>query len=224
MSIYSLFIVSLVIVMLSFAEIFAMCVKNCFSYCVCLSLLITFERIDAEYVLFSFEGAMFCIYDFTMLFTFIFCCFLSGNVIGLFDFTTFSMFMFVVMLISIIILRLCDFMLSINYVYKGILLLSIDLGYSSIIVVIFLFIIEIVSNMFRSFSLGFRLFANLFAGHLIIIMLVSISCYYLFSCMLINYLVISLVIVGIFSIEIFMAVVQSYVFSSLVRIYFIDLI
>ena len=224
MSIYLIFISCLVFMMLSFAELFSFCVKNCFAYCVCLSLLITFEKIDAEFVIFSFEGAMFCIYDFTMLFTFIFCCFLTGNVLGLFDFSTFSMFMFIIILISIMILRLCDFILSINYVYKSILLLSIDLGYSTITVVIFLFTIEIVSNVFRSLSLGFRLFANLFAGHLIIIMLVSISCFYLFSFMLINYFVISLVIIGIFSIEIFMAVVQSYVFSSLVRIYFIDLI
>lgn len=224
MSIYSLFIVCLVFVMLSFAEIFAICVKKCFSYCVCLSLIITFEKIDAEYVIFSFEGAMFCIYDFTMLFTFIFCSFLSGNILGLFDFSTFSMFMLIVILISIMILRLCDYMLSLNYVYKSVLLLSIDLGYSSTIIVIFLFVIEIVSNIFRSLSLGFRLFANLFAGHLIIIMLVSISCYYLFACLLINYFVITLVVIGIFSIEIFMAIVQSYVFSSLVRIYFIDLI
>jgi F-type H+-transporting ATPase subunit a len=210
--------------MLSFADLFAMCIKSCFSYTVSLSLLISFERVDAEYVLFSFEGAMFCIYDFTVLFTVIFCSFLCGNVIGLFDFSTFSMFLLIVILLSIVILRLCDYVLSVNYTFKSVLLLSIDLGYSSVIVTIFLFLIEIVSNMFRSLSLGFRLFANLFAGHLIIVMLVSISCYYIFTCMLVSYLVISLVIVGIFSIEIFMAIVQSYVFSSLVRIYFIDLV
>jgi F-type H+-transporting ATPase subunit a len=84
------------------------------------------------------------------------------------------------------------------------------------ILFIFIIPIEIVSQLARPFSLAVRLFANLLAGHIIPIVLISLI--FLFK----NYLLAPLplagnVVLGLF--EIFISFIQAYIFAFLAAIY-----
>lgn len=78
----------------------------------------------------------------------------------------------------------------------------------------FIFIIEIISYVSKFLSLALRLFANLVAGHLL---LKIIACFSFDP--LLGKIITLLVLSVIFCLEIFVAIVQAYVFIFLVIIY-----
>lgn len=80
----------------------------------------------------------------------------------------------------------------------------------------FMFFMELVSSFVRMFSLAIRLFANIFAGHMLITVLLS------FIMIFKNYLVIgpSIVMTTLLSLlEIFVAFLQAYIFTFLTAIF-----
>jgi len=81
---------------------------------------------------------------------------------------------------------------------------------------IFLFPVELVSQIARPFSLAVRLFANMFAGHAIIIMLVSLI--FIFN----SYLAVPFSVAGnvaIAGFEIFVGLIQAFIFTYLSAFY-----
>lgn len=85
-----------------------------------------------------------------------------------------------------------------------------------LIVAVFMVPVELVSQLAKPFSLAVRLFANMFAGHAV--MLLVISLIFLFK----NYLIIPLPILGntaILIFEIFVSFIQAFVFTYLSALY-----
>lgn len=85
-------------------------------------------------------------------------------------------------------------------------------------VTVFLFPVEIVGQLARPFSLAVRLFANMFAGHTIIMMLISLI--FIFR----SYFVIPFPIIGniaISAFEVFVALVQAFIFTYLSSLYIV---
>ncbi len=85
-----------------------------------------------------------------------------------------------------------------------------------VFVIPFIVPIEIISTIAKPFSLAVRLFANMFAGHAV--MLVLISLIFLFK----NYFIIPLPVLGdviMLLFEIFVAFIQSFIFAFLSALY-----
>jgi len=83
-------------------------------------------------------------------------------------------------------------------------------------IAVFMIPIEIVSQLARPFSLAIRLFANMFAGHAV--MLVLISLIFLFK----SYVILPLPVLGntlILAFEIFVAFIQAFIFTYLSGLY-----
>ena len=90
----------------------------------------------------------------------------------------------------------------------------------------FLFIIEIISYVSRTFSLAIRLFANMMSGHVLLHILTGF-CAFLYSDFYsilgkILFLIPFLLIVAIIGLEIGIAFLQAYVFCVLISIYLCD--
>jgi len=81
------------------------------------------------------------------------------------------------------------------------------------------FVIEFMSYLMRTLSLGVRLFANMLAGHLLLHIL---SNFLMESNMLIGIVSIYFVLILVLILEIAIALIQTYVFSILVAIYLRD--
>jgi len=80
----------------------------------------------------------------------------------------------------------------------------------------FMFLMELISSFVRMFSLAIRLFANIFAGHMLITVILS------FIVLFKNYLVVgpSLLMATLMSLlEIFVAFLQAYIFTFLTAIF-----
>ena len=94
---------------------------------------------------------------------------------------------------------------------------------ANVILVPFLFLIEIVSFFVRPFSLGIRLFANVMSGHILMHMFFSTFIF----CYKISFWV-SFFIFGfclfIFFMELFVSFIQAYIFMILLLVYSIDLV
>lgn len=94
---------------------------------------------------------------------------------------------------------------------------------ANIILVPFLFIIEIISFFVRPFSLGIRLFANVMSGHILMHMFFStfLFCYKLsfwLSLFIFSFCLF------IFFMELFVSFIQAYIFMILLLVYSIDLV
>jgi len=85
----------------------------------------------------------------------------------------------------------------------------------------FLIGIEIVSYFSRPFSLGIRLFANLMAGHTLLAILSGFA-FLLYKKNVIAFLLPLLLIVTIVGLEIMICLLQAYVFTVLICIYYKD--
>jgi ATP synthase subunit 6 len=89
----------------------------------------------------------------------------------------------------------------------------------------FLFVIEIISYISRTFSLAIRLFANMMSGHVLLHIMTGF-CAYLFNSFgvigKLVYLIPFVLIVAIIGLEIGIAFLQAYVFCVLVSIYLSD--
>nr|YP_009228536.1 ATP synthase F0 subunit 6 [Phyllocoptes taishanensis]ALK03799.1 ATP synthase subunit 6 [Phyllocoptes taishanensis] len=96
---------------------------------------------------------------------------------------------------------------------KGILSHCIPEG-TPIYLTWFLFLIEIVSNVIRPLTLTVRLTANILAGHLLMILLSNLALYSFAVSSL--YLLLNVV-------EMFVALIQSYIFVTMVSLYHSDL-
>jgi ATP synthase subunit 6 len=88
----------------------------------------------------------------------------------------------------------------------------------------FIIVIELVSYMARAISLGMRLFANMFAGHSLVKILMSFSWLFTISILPILGLLIIILVITIFFMEGGIAYLQSYVFGALSAMYFEDII
>ena len=79
-------------------------------------------------------------------------------------------------------------------------------------------ILEIVSNLFRTISLSFRLFANVLAGHLILHLVFGMVVYTLYVSS-IGTLFAVLLFIALIGLEIGMSLIQVYVFTVLSTAY-----
>ncbi|MFA5112818.1 MAG: F0F1 ATP synthase subunit A [Candidatus Margulisiibacteriota bacterium] len=83
-------------------------------------------------------------------------------------------------------------------------------------IAVFMLPIEIVSQFAKPFSLAVRLFANMFAGHAVMLMLLSLI--FLFK----SYLILPLPVLGntaVLLFEVFVAFIQAYIFTYLTTLY-----
>jgi F-type H+-transporting ATPase subunit a len=83
-------------------------------------------------------------------------------------------------------------------------------------IAIFMFPIELVSQLAKPFSLAVRLFANMFAGHAVMLMLLSLI--FLFR----NYFILPLPVLGntvVLAFEIFVCFIQAFIFTYLTTLY-----
>ena len=88
----------------------------------------------------------------------------------------------------------------------------------------FIILIEFVSYISRAVSLGMRLFANMFAGHSLVKILMSFAWLFLNSALPILSLPVFILLLAIFLMEVGIAYLQSYVFSALSSMYLEDVI
>jgi len=88
----------------------------------------------------------------------------------------------------------------------------------------FIILIEFVSYTSRAVSLGMRLFANMFAGHSLVKILMSFAWLFLNSVLPILSIPVIILLLAIFMMEVGIAYLQSYVFSSLSAMYLEDVI
>jgi F-type H+-transporting ATPase subunit a len=88
----------------------------------------------------------------------------------------------------------------------------------------FIILIEFVSFLARAVSLGMRLFANLFAGHSLVKILVSFAWSFLNPPVAFFSIPVFALILIIFFLEVGIAYLQSYVFGALAGMYFEDAI
>lgn len=78
----------------------------------------------------------------------------------------------------------------------------------------FLFCVELVRNVIRSVTLMVRLLANILAGHLLIILLSQIVfSYYFFA----------LFYIGLNLVELFVSLIQAYIFITMISLYFSEI-
>jgi F-type H+-transporting ATPase subunit a len=82
---------------------------------------------------------------------------------------------------------------------------------SPIVLAFVLFLIEIVRNLIRPITLIIRLVANILAGHLLIILLSGLVYFFPYSYFF--YVILNMV-------EIFVALIQSYIFSTILVLYY----
>ncbi len=79
-----------------------------------------------------------------------------------------------------------------------------------------LFPIELISQLARPFSLAIRLFANMFAGHAVMLSIISLL--FIFK----NYFVLPLPVIGnafVLGFEIFISLIQAFIFTYLTGLY-----
>jgi ATP synthase subunit 6 len=88
----------------------------------------------------------------------------------------------------------------------------------------FIILIEFVSYMARAISLGMRLFANMFAGHSLVKILMSFAWLFLTSAIPLLSVPVFILLLIIFLMELGIAYLQSYVFGALAAMYFEDII
>lgn len=88
----------------------------------------------------------------------------------------------------------------------------------------FIILIEFVSYMARAVSLGMRLFANIFAGHSLVKILISFAWLFLTSAFPFFSIPVFALLLIIFFMEVGIAYLQSYVFGALAAMYFEDVI
>ena len=88
----------------------------------------------------------------------------------------------------------------------------------------FIILIEFVSYVSRAVSLGMRLFANMFAGHSLVKILMSFAWLFLNSALPILSIPVFVLLLAIFLMEVGIAYLQSYVFSALSSMYLEDVI
>jgi ATP synthase subunit 6 len=88
----------------------------------------------------------------------------------------------------------------------------------------FIILIEFVSYIARAVSLGMRLFANMFAGHSLVKILMSFAWLFLTSALPVLSIPVFALLLVIFLMELGIAYLQSYVFGALTAMYFEDVI
>lgn len=88
----------------------------------------------------------------------------------------------------------------------------------------FIIAIEFISYIARAVSLGMRLFANMFAGHSLVKILMSFMWLFLTSAIPLLSIPVFILLVVIFLMELGIAYLQSYVFGALTAMYFEDVI
>lgn len=95
-------------------------------------------------------------------------------------------------------------------------------GVTNVLLLYFLIFIEIISYTIRPLSLSIRLFANMLAGHTLLYILLgsalAVSMYKIYFFIILPLLI----IFAIIFLEIGIAFIQTYVFSILILIYFLD--
>jgi ATP synthase subunit 6 len=90
----------------------------------------------------------------------------------------------------------------------------------------FLFVVEIISYLSRTFSLAIRLFANMMSGHVLLHILTGFCAFLIADFGILGAVIATIpftLISAVFVLEIGIAFVQVYVFCILVSIYFDDL-
>lgn len=109
-----------------------------------------------------------------------------------------------------------------SYKFLKIFIPSSDL---SIIIMPLIFIIEFFSYMLRTLSLSIRLGANIIAGHILLIIIASFVALIFNKTTFFWIVLIPLgILFGLFILEIFIALIQTYVFVLLLSIYMNDIV
>ncbi len=106
------------------------------------------------------------------------------------------------------------------YRYRGLVWYGFTVNSNVEIISIFLFFNEIFSFIMRFFSLGGRLALNMFSGHLLLFLITNVS-FHLYNHFGFTFWLISLpLVLFIHILELFVAVLQAYVFTYLSIYYF----
>ena len=87
-----------------------------------------------------------------------------------------------------------------------------------------LIVIELISHTIRTLSLAVRLFANMFAGHVLIYILSTTILLAIVNPWIpvVGGIILNIIYLTIYSLETFIAVLQAYVFTALLGIYFTE--
>lgn len=164
--------------------------------------------------------------QFLPLFFTLFILILFINLIGLvpYSFTLTSHIMFTFMLSFSVFLGLTIYVVL--YKQEHSIQLFIPGGDVPVALIPFLFIIELISYVSRTFSLAIRLFANMMSGHVLLYILTGFCAFLITDFGLLGALLATIpfiLISAVFVLEIGIAFVQVYVFCILVSIYLGDL-
>jgi F-type H+-transporting ATPase subunit a len=96
-------------------------------------------------------------------------------------------------------------------------------GLPLLLVILFVFL-EVVSNLARLISLSVRLFANMVAGHIMVKLITSAFTKILSGIFIVPLLTIVVLFTVIYSLEIFISVLQAFVFILLMNLYLKDFV
>ena len=186
-------------------------------------IVLVLSDVDVSFLGYRCKYCIFSLADFGYFGISVLIFFLLVNIMGLFDIACLSIYGGMVIGMSFMILRVVDLIGWYVFSTSFVLLLTLDLGYTIVLVNVFLCYIECISNIFRSISLGFRLFANILAGHLIVIMLVSVMVGGIVHLNVLMIFGVFSVLACIIALEMAMVALQSYVFSVLIKVFVKDI-
>lgn len=107
--------------------------------------------------------------------------------------------------------------------YWSILTQYLPTGLPLALVLLFV-ILELVSNFARLISLSVRLFANMVAGHIMLKLIMSAFFKILSLNFLLPLIIITILFTTVYSLELFIALLQSFVFILLLNLYLKDFV
>lgn len=87
---------------------------------------------------------------------------------------------------------------------------------------VFIFCIELMSYLIRTFSLSIRLFANMMAGHCLLYVFSLFVFYFFYANFLFSSLIVVLIYILLYILELCICFLQAYVFIILICIYIND--
>lgn len=145
------------------------------------------------------------------------------NIAGL---ATFSFTVTATLILPLLIAYLCFvwmYLWGIQNKYWSIITQFLPTGLPLALVLLFVFL-EVVSNFARLISLSVRLFANMVAGHIMLKLITSAFVKILSTKFLVPLLIILILFTLVYSLELFIAFLQAFVFILLLNLYLKDFV
>ena len=146
---------------------------------------------------------------------------LWSNLIGLFPFSFTITSQFILMIYLAILINFSLVIIGIVKSREKFLLLFINLNIPVALIPL-ITVIELMSYLLRSISLSLRIFANMVAGHVLLMIIAGFLLTFLSNNLILPSFIVFIVIEAIYVLEIAIAFIQAYVFITLVSIYLND--